>query len=87
MTRAIIFDFDGTIVDTETTLFQAYAEAFAEHGQVLDRDFWCTIIGTDNDWDPMVELERLAGPLDPSVHDRRRRRRDELIDAAGVGTS
>jgi HAD superfamily hydrolase (TIGR01509 family) len=82
--RAVVFDFDGTIADTETTLFRAYAEIYADHGHELDRDRWLTIIGTDDGWDPMVELESLAGPLDQSVHDRRRARRDELIDAAGV---
>jgi HAD superfamily hydrolase (TIGR01509 family) len=84
VSRALIFDFDGTIVDTETTLFQAYAETYEAHGHVLDRARWLRTIGTDDGWDPIVELEVLAGPLDPSVHDRRRARRDELIHAAGM---
>ena len=40
MTIALVWDFDGTIVDTETTLFQAYAEVFDLHGHALDRDRW-----------------------------------------------
>jgi putative hydrolase of the HAD superfamily len=83
--RALIFDFDGTIVDTETTLFQAYAEVFDDHGHVLDRDRWLSVIGTDNDWDPLRDLEVLVGePLPDAVHDQRRARRDQLIEEAGI---
>ena len=84
MTRALIFDFDGTIVDTETTLFQAYVEEYEAHGHVLDRDRWLSIIGTDDGWDPLEDLERLAGALHPDARDRRRARRDQLIDEAGI---
>jgi beta-phosphoglucomutase-like phosphatase (HAD superfamily)/GNAT superfamily N-acetyltransferase len=85
VSRAVIFDFDGTIVDTETTLFQAYSEVFTAHGHELDRDRWLSIIGTDNGWDPMEDLATLVGePLPDAVHDARRARRDELIEHAGV---
>jgi len=85
VSRALVLDFDGTIVDTETTLFQAYAEVFEGHGHELDRALWASIIGTDSDWDPLADLEaRLGAPLDQAVHDRRRSRRDELIVAAGI---
>jgi len=85
MTRALIWDFDGTIVDTETTLFQAYAEAFALHGHELDRTRWLEIIGTDDDWDPLDDLALLVDGLDiEATHAHRRTRRDELIDLAGI---
>jgi HAD superfamily hydrolase (TIGR01509 family) len=80
-----VFDFDGTIVDTETTLFQAYAETFELHGQVLDRVRWLEIIGTNDDWDPLHDLIQLVDGLDlEATHAHRRTRRDELIDLAGV---
>ncbi|MEN3272724.1 MAG: hypothetical protein V7636_1485 [Actinomycetota bacterium] len=80
-----MFDFDGTIVDTETTLFQAYAETFELHGQVLDRVRWLEIIGTNDDWDPLHDLIQLVDGLDlEATHAHRRTRRDELIDLAGV---
>ena len=83
--QAIVFDFDGTIVDTETTLFQAYAETFELHGQVLDRVRWLEIIGTNDDWDPLHDLTQLVDGLDlEATHAHRRTRRDELIDLAGV---
>jgi beta-phosphoglucomutase-like phosphatase (HAD superfamily) len=80
-----VWDFDGTIVDTETTLFQAYAETFELHGQVLDRRRWVDIIGTNDDWDPLHDLTQLVAGLDlEATHAHRRTRRDELIDLAGV---
>jgi HAD superfamily hydrolase (TIGR01509 family) len=82
---ALIWDFDGTIVDTETTLFQAYAETFALHGHELDRVRWLEVIGTDDDWDPLHDLALLVEGLDvEATHVHRRRRRDELIDLAGI---
>ena len=83
--EAVIFDFDGTIVDTETTLFQAYAETFALHGHELDRVRWMEIIGTDDDWDPLHDLARVVADLDvEATHAHRRTRRDELIELAGI---
>jgi beta-phosphoglucomutase-like phosphatase (HAD superfamily) len=33
---AIIFDFDGTILDTETPEYLAWQEVYATHGEHLD---------------------------------------------------
>ena len=30
--RAVVFDFDGLVLDTETPVYQAWAEAFDAHG-------------------------------------------------------
>ena len=80
--RAIVFDFDGLIIETETPVFQAWAELFAEHGQELSLDFWKTIIGT-NTFDTAAELERRLGhPLDRDELMRVRRARElELAHA------
>src|SRR5690349_21055494 len=37
MIRALVFDFDGLIVDTETPLIDAYAAVHATHGVAFDR--------------------------------------------------
>jgi HAD superfamily hydrolase (TIGR01509 family) len=64
MLRAIVFDFDGLIVETETPVYRAWAELFARHGQELSIGFWKTIIGS-NMFDAMGELEaRVGEPLD-----------------------
>jgi len=44
--QALVFDFDGLILDTETPQFHTVAAAFVEHGVVLDRADWQDIIGT-----------------------------------------
>ena len=35
MIRAVIFDFDGTILDTEWPTFFAWQDTYAAHGQTL----------------------------------------------------
>lgn len=46
MIEAVVFDFDGTIVDTEVPAFASVAEMFAARSYVLDRDRWVSHIGT-----------------------------------------
>jgi HAD superfamily hydrolase (TIGR01509 family) len=43
---ALIFDFDGLILDTETCTYQAVVEIFAEHGAALDEAWWLSTLGT-----------------------------------------
>lgn len=45
MIHALIFDFDGLIVDTETPLIDAYAEVHARHGVVFDRALFVRSVG------------------------------------------
>ncbi|GAF07820.1 HAD hydrolase-like protein [Paenibacillus pini] len=35
VTQAIIFDFDGLMVDTETPAYHAFCQVYAEYGQEL----------------------------------------------------
>jgi putative hydrolase of the HAD superfamily len=49
MKKAIIFDFDGLIVDTETVWYQAYKETLTELGMDLPLEEFSKVIGTDND--------------------------------------
>jgi HAD superfamily hydrolase (TIGR01509 family) len=79
----LILDFDGTILDTEGTLFQAWVELWAEHGHELSLADYQVNLGTDNLFDPWAELEgRIGRSLDPGLQERRIFRRDEL--QAGV---
>lgn len=81
----VVFDFDGTIADTETPLFVAWSELYEAHGVALDLLRWQQIIGTDDDFDPWTELEAIVGrPLDRALDVARQARRDALIDAAGL---
>jgi len=77
--RALVFDFDGLILDTEVPIYRCWAEVYEQHGEALDLALWQSTVGTEG-FDPAAELERRLGrPLDwDEVHRRRRQRRDEL---------
>jgi len=45
MIKALIFDFDGLILDTETPDYLAWKNIYQEHGFELPHDEWGTIIG------------------------------------------
>jgi len=60
--RALVFDFDGLILDTETPEFLAWQEVFSAHGGSLTTADWAHVIGSmDSGWDPAVELGRQTG--------------------------
>lgn len=66
MIRALIFDFDGLILDTEGPVYTAWRELFASYGFPLPFEVWATTIGSaEAEYDPARELDRLVGqPLD-----------------------
>lgn len=84
--RALLFDFDGTIVDTEGPAFRAWHEAFEEHGHELQLGDWSAAIGTVGGYDPVGHLERLTGKrLDPvAMRDAVRRRHHELVEVEAL---
>ena len=80
--RALVFDFDGLIVDTEGPVHQAWSELYRAHGEELSLDFWQGLIGRASNWfDPLEDLERRLGtPLDrESLSASRRAREQELV--------
>ena len=63
--QALIFDFDGLILDTETVEFEAIDELYREHGHQLQRERWVLNLGTHGQTDLYADLATLAGrPLD-----------------------
>jgi HAD superfamily hydrolase (TIGR01509 family) len=85
--RALVFDFDGLIIDTEGPVYESWAEVYRHYGQELSLDFWKTIIGRgSNYFDPLVELEtRLGRQLEgEAIRAERRVRTMELVEALSV---
>jgi HAD superfamily hydrolase (TIGR01509 family) len=83
---AIIFDLDGTIIDTETPEFVAWQEVYATYGAELDRALYAQVIGTtDAAWDPARHLGALLGRTLDRDHLRaeHHRRFERLIAAEG----
>jgi HAD superfamily hydrolase (TIGR01509 family) len=79
--RAIVFDFDGLILDTEEPVYRSWLEVYEAHGEELPFDRWVQIVGsTAAGFHPQQHLEeRLGRPLPKEVLDRRIGRRMEMI--------
>jgi HAD superfamily hydrolase (TIGR01509 family) len=58
---AVILDFDGLILDTETPIYEAWQAAFARRGQELRLDEWRHALGTFRGFDPCARLSELVG--------------------------
>jgi len=65
--KALIFDFDGLIVDTELPDYESWQKVYRQHGCELPLQAWGQIVGGTgaSDFDPHSHLEELCGqPLD-----------------------
>lgn len=62
--RALIFDFDGLILDTESTEYQSWQELFTDHGCPLSLDLWVDCIGRPRGYfDFYTHLEEIRGTV------------------------
>ena len=79
--EAIIFDFDGVILDTETPLYESWRAMYRRFGADLDRAHFAKYIGGADYFDFHAHLERLAGvKIDrAALGDERRRLYGELV--------
>ncbi len=91
--RALLFDFDGLILDTETPEVNVWKRIYAEYGFPYPQDLWSQNIGRwpyDSGFEPAEHLRKLVQyPLDGDVlRGRHRSESDVLIGhepvAAGV---
>jgi HAD superfamily hydrolase (TIGR01509 family) len=62
MIKAIILDFDGTILDTELPVYLGWQRTYARHGQELSMDEYSEVVGSDySRFDPRATLEKRIG--------------------------
>ena len=82
--KALVFDFDGLILDTEVPVLASWQRVYETHGVELPLDTWLETIGTaDHDFDPFAHLQALLGrSLDrDTLQVDRVRHRDDILHA------
>jgi putative hydrolase of the HAD superfamily len=52
--EAVVFDFDGLIIDSEWVIYETAVAAFEIHGHELTVDAWATIVGLGDDDDDLA---------------------------------
>ncbi len=69
MIKGIIFDFDGTIIDTESVVFTGWDTVYREYNQVVPHELLRSIVGTsDVTFRPAEYLIQKAGlSIDPGI--------------------
>lgn len=84
-TRALIFDFDGTLADTEAAVLRSWQELFDAHGVELPIAVWHTVIGTQHTAARMFQLlaEHVDGVDPAQLRPGVRARIRELLAAEG----
>ena len=86
--RALIFDFDGLILDTETPEVEVWRTIYAEHGHDYPQENWSQIIGGwgNSAFDPATALHELGTVgIDPeALRNRHRQESDARIMRAPV---
>ena len=85
--KALIFDFDGLILDTETALLRSWEEIYAKYGITISRVDWASLLGTSRDLSAAYEMieKHIGEPIDrESLRTRRMQRELELIKSEEV---
>lgn len=81
--RAIFFDFDGLIADTESAVLASAASIFAEHGATLPMDRWLAVVGTSQPpgfWAPWLAEQTGRHDHDmPALWAEAQRRNVEMV--------
>jgi HAD superfamily hydrolase (TIGR01509 family) len=84
--RALVFDFDGLILETEMPALQSWVEIYREYGHEIPMERWHSYLGSDRGFEPVDYLAALVGEgLDRAATQARRdARKMELIEALEV---
>jgi HAD superfamily hydrolase (TIGR01509 family) len=82
MISALIFDFDGLLVDTETPAFESWRGIYAAYGHELSLELWQGALGTNHGFDTLAHLAALLGePIDRDELMARRRASKHALSA------
>jgi len=84
MIRALIFDFDGLMVDTESPAYESWLGIYREYDQELPLSLWSAVLGGSGlEFDPIAYLaKRVSQPLDAAaIRARRWQCKLELVAA------
>lgn len=84
---ALIFDFDGLILDTEVSELESWREVYAEYHTDLPLEQWAVCIGSGSDvFDPYTYLESKVGyPVNRAdIRARRYKRHLELLASEAI---
>ena len=82
MITALIFDFDGLILETEEPIYQSWKEIYQDYDKEISLEKWLSIIGmTEEAFNPLDELEDHVGSPLPreQVIQRQHAREMELV--------
>ena len=84
--EAVIFDFDGIVLDSETPEYESHRRIYAQCGVTLTVDEWCGVIGTwseghDEQWFARLSERSSAAPARDAYFAERRRIFDESVPA------
>ena len=83
---AVIFDFDGIILDSETPEYESHRRIYERCGVALTVDQWCGVIGTwseghDEQWFARLCAQSAEAPPRDAYFAERRRIFDEIVPA------
>lgn len=87
MIRALLFDFDGLILDTETPEYLSWCEVYQQYGCELPFTVWAQSIGLSwGSFDPHSYLETLTGyAIDRKLlHHKRMQQNNSLLESQPV---
>src|SRR5476649_1645593 len=76
--EAVIFDFDGIVLDSETPEFESHRRIYDRCGATLSVDEWCGVIGTwseghDERWFAQLAARAPGAPSREDCHAERQR--------------
>jgi HAD superfamily hydrolase (TIGR01509 family) len=84
---AVIFDFDGIVLDSETPEYESHRRIYERCGVALTVDEWCGVIGTwseghDEQWFARLCERSADAPTREAYFAERRRIFDEVVPAS-----